>query len=129
MARRAMAAYNRSDFDAAVELFDPEIEWVLPSTMEAESCRGPEEIKRLWRGVEETFDEFRVEPQEFRDRGDRVAVRARFRGRGKASGVELDEEMFHHVISFREGMIVRIEHVTDWAEALEAAGLPPQAGK
>jgi len=121
--REAMAAYNRSDFDAAVELFDPEIEWVFPPTMDAESCHGPDEIKRLWRGVDETFEEFRVEPQEFLDGGERVAVRARFRGRGKASGAELDEEMFHHVFSFREGRIVRIEHVTDWTEALEAAGL------
>jgi ketosteroid isomerase-like protein len=91
--------------------------------MGAESCRGPEEVKRLWRGVDETFEEFRFEPQEFVDADDRVAVRARFHGRGKASGAEIDEEMFHHVVTFREGRIVRIEHVTEWAEALEAAGL------
>jgi ketosteroid isomerase-like protein len=121
--REAMAAYNRSDFDAAVELFDAEIEWVFPPSMDAESCHGPDEIKRHWRGVDEAFDEFRVEPQEFLDGGERVAVRARFRGRGKASGAELDEEMFHHVFSFREGRIVRIEHLADWAEALKAAGL------
>jgi ketosteroid isomerase-like protein len=27
-----IAAYNRRDFDAAVELFHPEVEWVLPAS-------------------------------------------------------------------------------------------------
>jgi ketosteroid isomerase-like protein len=121
--RESIAAYNRRDFDAAVEFFDPEIEWVFPPSMGAESCHGPEEVKRLWRGVDETFEEFRLEPQEFLDAGDRVAVRARFHGRGKASGAEIAEEMFHHVFTFRNGRVVRIEHVTDWDEALEVAGL------
>jgi hypothetical protein len=33
-------AYNRRDFDAAVEFFDPEVEWVLPAHQAFDSCRG-----------------------------------------------------------------------------------------
>jgi len=33
-ARDFISAYNRRDFDAAVESFDPEIEWVLPAAEE-----------------------------------------------------------------------------------------------
>jgi ketosteroid isomerase-like protein len=115
-----IAAYNRRDFDAAVQFFDPEIEWVLPQLQWADSCVGPEEIIRFWNGLDETFDELRLEPQESVDAGERVAVRLRFQGRGKGSGAELDTEMYHQVTTFRDGTMVRIEYFTSWPEALEA---------
>jgi ketosteroid isomerase-like protein len=118
-----LAAFNRGDFDAAVEFFDPEVDWVLPAQQWAESCKGPEEIKRFWQGLDETFEALRLDPQECVDAGDQVAVRLRFYGRGRESGAELDEEMYHQVTTFRDGMMVRIEYFTDWTSALEAAGL------
>ena len=124
-ARDFIAAYNRRDFDAAVEAFDPEIEWVLPPRQSSDSCRGPEEIKQFWNGLDETFDELQLEPQEYVDAGDRVATRLRHSGRGKRSGIEIDEEMYHQVATFRAGRIVRMEYFGEWSEALKAAGLKP----
>jgi ketosteroid isomerase-like protein len=118
-----LAAYNRRDFDAAVEFFDPEIEWVLPPLQRADSCRGPEEVKRFWRGLDETFEELRLDPQESVDAGDRVAIRLRYYGVGKGSGVEIEGELYHQVTTFRDGTMVRIEYFTDWGQALEAAGV------
>jgi ketosteroid isomerase-like protein len=122
-AREFIAAYNRRDFDKAVESFDPEIEWVLPARQSSDSCRGPEEVKRFWKGLDDTFDELRLEPQEFLDAGDHVATRLRYYGRGKASGAAIEEEMYHQVATFRAGRIVRMEYFGEWSEALEAAGL------
>jgi ketosteroid isomerase-like protein len=122
-ARDFIAAYNRRDFDAAVESFDSEIEWVLPARQSSDSCRGPDEVKRFWRGLDETFEELRLEPQEFIDAGDHVATRLRHYGRGKLSGAEINEEMYHQVATFRDGRMVRIEYFGEWSEALEAAGL------
>jgi ketosteroid isomerase-like protein len=122
-ARDFIEAYNRRDFDAAVESFDPEVEWVLPERQSSDSCQGPEEIKRFWEGIDETFDDLKLVPQEFIDAGDRVATRLRHRGRGKLSGAEIDEEMYHQVATFRAGRMVRIEYFGEWSEALEAAGL------
>jgi ketosteroid isomerase-like protein len=34
-----------------------------------------------------------------------------------------DEELYHQVVTFRDGRMVRIEYFAEWAEALEAAGL------
>jgi ketosteroid isomerase-like protein len=118
-----IAAYNRRDFDAAVEFFDPEIEWVLPAQQRADSCRGPEEVKRFWAGLDETFEELRLDPQESVDAGDHVAIRLRYYGRGKASGLEMEAELYHQVTTFRDGMMVRIEYFSSWPEALEAVGL------
>ena len=122
-ARDFIAAYNRRDFDAAVESFDPEIEWVLPERQSSDSCRGPDEVKRFWRGLDETFEELRLEPLEFVDAGDRVATRLRFYGQGRASGAEIEEEMYHQVTTFSAGRMVRIEYVPEWADALEAVSL------
>jgi ketosteroid isomerase-like protein len=95
---------------------------VLPPQQRSDSCRGPAEIRRFWDGLDETFEELRLDPQECVDGGDRVATRLRFYGRGKGSGAELETEMYHQVTTFRDGTIVRIEYVTDWPHALEAVG-------
>ena len=118
-----LTAYNRRDFETAMESFDPEVEWVLPALQESDSCKGREEVLRFWAGLDETFEELRLDPQEFVDAGDQVAVRLRFYGRGKGSGAELDTEMYHQVSTFRDGTMVRIEYFTTWEEALEATGV------
>jgi ketosteroid isomerase-like protein len=122
-ARDFIAAYNRRDFEAAVESFDPEIEWVLPARQSSDSCRGPEEVKRFWQGLDETFEELELKPREFVDAGEQVATRLRYFGRGKESGAEIEEDMYHQVATFRAGRIVRMEYFTEWPEALKAAGL------
>jgi ketosteroid isomerase-like protein len=122
-ARAFIEAYNRRDFDAAVKDFDPEIEWVLPERQASDSGRGPEEVRRFWEGIDETFEELVLKPQEWVDAGDRVATRLRHHGRGRGSGIELDAELYHQVATFRDGTMVRIEYFADWAEALDAAGV------
>jgi ketosteroid isomerase-like protein len=123
-AREFIAAYNERDFDRAVKHFDPEIEWVMPARQRSDSGRGPGAAIRFFEEIDEAMDELRLEPQEFVDAGDRVATRLRHHGRGKGSGVEIDEELYHQVATFRDGRIVRMEYFAEWDEALAAAGLP-----
>ena len=99
---------------------------MLPEHQSFDSCCGPEEIIRFWQGIDETFDELQIVPQETVDGADRVAVKLRHRGRGKGSGAELDIEMYHQITTFRDGLMVRIEYVTSWEQALELAGLEPR---
>jgi ketosteroid isomerase-like protein len=121
--RDFIAAYNRRDFEVAVESFDPDVEFVLPALQSADSCQGPDEIVRFWEGLDETFEEFRLVPQEHIDAGDQVATRLRHAGRGKESGMEMDTELYHQVVTFRDGKMVRMEYFAEWSEALRAAGL------
>ena len=122
-ARDFIDAYNRRDFDAAVGDFHPGIEWVLPEGQSSDSCQGPGAIIRFWEGLDETMAELQLVPQEHIDAGDHVATRLRHRGRGRVSGAEIDEEMYHQVATFRDGKIVRMEYFAEWSEALAAAGL------
>jgi ketosteroid isomerase-like protein len=122
-ARQFIDAYNQRDFDAAIKDFDPGIEWVMPEQQQSDSGRGPEAAIRFFEEIDETMEELTLKPQEFIDAGDRVATRLRHRGRGKRSGVEIDEELYHQVATFDNGKIVRMEYFADWNEALEAAGL------
>jgi hypothetical protein len=119
--RAFIDAYNRRDFDAAVEDFDPAIEWVLPERQSSDSCCGPEEVRRFWDGLDQIFEELRLEPQEWVDVGDRVATRLLYYGLGKGSGVEFEGELYHQVTTFRGPTMVRIEYFSSWPEALSAA--------
>jgi ketosteroid isomerase-like protein len=120
--RDYIEAYNRRDFDAALQDCDPDVEWVLPDHQSSDSGVGPYQIRRFWEGIDDTFDELQLRPQEYVDGGDRVAVRLRHYGRSK-SGVEMDTELYHQITTFRDGVMVRIEYVTSWEQALEAAGI------
>jgi ketosteroid isomerase-like protein len=128
-ARHFIDAYNRRDFEAATRDFDRDVEWVLPEHQRADSAIGTPGIIRFWEGLDETFDELQLRPQEFVDAGDRVATRLRHFARGTGSGLELDNELYHQVVTFRDGVIVRIEYVTTWEEALELARDRPSAGE
>jgi ketosteroid isomerase-like protein len=115
-------AYNRRDFDAALKDFDPEIDWVLPERQSSDSGHGHDDIRHFWDEIDETFDDLRLEPQEHVDAGDRIATRLRYYGRSK-SGAEIETEMYHQVATFDDGVIVRMEYVGSWPEALAAAGV------
>jgi ketosteroid isomerase-like protein len=120
-AREFVDAYNRRDFDAAVRWFDPEVDWILPARQSSDSCHGPEEVRRFWDRVDDSMEELELVPQEWVDAGDRVATRLRHHGRGRGSGLEIDAELYHQVVTFRDGTIVRIEYFASWDEALAAA--------
>jgi ketosteroid isomerase-like protein len=80
-------------------------------------------VLSFFEGIEETFDDLRLDPQEYVDGGDMVATRLRHHGCSK-SGIELDTELYHQVATFRDGVIVRMEYFESWPAALEALGLP-----
>ena len=120
--REFVEAYNRRDFETAIRWFDPQVQWVLPDQQGFDSCVGPDQIIRWWEELDEIYDELQLLPQEYVDAGDRVAVRLRHFARGKGSGLELDNELYHQVTTFRDGLIVRFDYVATWPEALEVAG-------
>jgi ketosteroid isomerase-like protein len=121
--REFIEAYNRRDFETAIRWFDPQVQWVLPEQQGFDSCVGPDQIILWWEELDDIYDELRLDPQEYVDAGDQVAVRLRHFAKGKGSGIALDNELYHQVTTFRAGKMIRIEYLASWPAALRAAGV------
>ena len=103
----------------AEAIFDPQV--VLNPIDEAASS-GFAAMRSDMERWASAFDELKVTIEELIDAGDRVVVVAHHKGRGHASGVEVDTR-FYEVYSLREGKVSRVDEYIDRAEALEAVGL------
>ncbi len=105
--RRAYAAVNRGDIDAALALMSPDVDW--PNTIEGGRERGREAVRAYWTrlfGVlVPTFDPLCVQPAE----DGRIVVHAQLRFSDPASGKPLAHEHVRHVFTWRDSMIVRMD--------------------
>ena len=124
---RAFAdAYNRGDFNAALELCSPDVEGYPDASV------FPEPGARIGHGaVKAFFEEIGsawAEPPQYvltevvAVDDARVLVRGNRRGRGAASAIESSSE-WSIVWTIRDRQIARIAWFSDHNEALEAVGL------
>jgi ketosteroid isomerase-like protein len=115
-------AVFEGDTTVAAELFDPEVEIHPPGGPIGGSVqRGYQGIVRNWRELLATFDEFLIDPLEYREAGDQVVVIQRNVGRTR--GMEIDE--FSSVLfTLRNRRITRMEVFASREGALEAASAP-----
>jgi ketosteroid isomerase-like protein len=106
------------DVDEALTLADPGIVW---NPIEESPTQGHDAVRASlarWKGE---WDDYKLMPEEFMDRGDRVVVTVRLGGRGRGSGIEIDAR-FYDVYTLRDGKIVRMDQFAERSEALEAVG-------
>lgn len=125
LAKRVIGAFNRRDVDGIVECLNSDIEWfpAMSLTLGGNALRGREGIESYVREVSDTWEEYRVVGQDFRDLGDdRVLALSRVEGRGAGSGGLVDAEM-GQVFDLRDGKISRVRTYLDRGEALKAVGL------
>jgi ketosteroid isomerase-like protein len=124
LVRRMYEAINAHDFDEGFGLLAEDFEWHEPAqAFHSGMHSGREEIRQRLETQLEVFDEFAIEPEEFHERGDLVAVPVRQRARGGASGVEI-EIRIGHLWTVRDGRIVRLDVFgarEDAVRALEGA--------
>jgi hypothetical protein len=123
--RRVYDAFARADLDVVLSYLDPEIELSQPPEMPGGGTyHGREGVVQgvaKWFGA---WDDYVVQVQELIDLGDQVVVRTRHGGRGKASGIEVDIEIFD-LVTLNGDKVVRIRMYQDEAQAVEAADLRP----
>jgi ketosteroid isomerase-like protein len=124
--RRAMEAYSRGDYEAAVVGFDPAIEWSVHATLvpDATTYHGHEGVKRFWETWEEAIRGMALEIDECRCVGqNRVLAITRAHGSGAGSGAPVASRRFAQIVDFRDGRVVRVRLYGNVAHALEAVGL------
>jgi ketosteroid isomerase-like protein len=123
---RVLDAFSRSDRASVELLVHPDVEWrtVLGPLLGVESVSGREAVLRLgFEEIPDVVEDYRAEVEELMDLGKaRVLVVARYRGRAKQSGIEIDERI-SSVHRLRDGMIVSVRDYSSKRAALEAAGL------
>jgi ketosteroid isomerase-like protein len=112
-----------SSFQFPTEAFAEDVEWHTAADLpDQETCKGHSAVQQmLATGWENVFDPG-CEAEEFMDAGDRVLVRWRGWGKGRASGVPIDWQEAH-TYKLREGKVVEVREFRSWPEALQAAGL------
>jgi ketosteroid isomerase-like protein len=118
-----MDAVNRRDIDTYAGLTTSDFEWfpVFAARVEQDVYRGRAGIEKFLGEVDETWEEFRPIPEEYRDLGDRVLALGRLKTRGRASGAPA-ESPWAGVYDMRDGKVSRICTYLDHGEALRAAG-------
>jgi ketosteroid isomerase-like protein len=119
--RRLHEAFNRGDFEAALQLAHPDIELVRAGGQS--SVKGVAALREWMKP--DAFEEQRLEPLDFRVNGDKVLVRAHATGRGAGSGIEVDVEGWIVWTLDDHGLVkeAQLFPPNEEAEALEAAGL------
>jgi len=119
--RGLFAALESEDWERALCLIDPEVEW---SPMEG-TFHGHEGVVTSLAEWLEPWQEHRIEAEEFTPADDQVLAVIHLTGRGEGSGMEIDQRFFQ-IYAIRDGTIVRMAEFVTREQALEAAGLRDQ---
>ena len=122
VARNAVAAFNRRDVPALVEMTTDDFKWVTwTGTVETTVYDGAEGLAGYFQDAD-IWEVLNLDVQEFRDLGDKVLVVGMFHARGGGSGVEV-RAPYYSAFFVSEGKLARVLSFRTEEEALEAVGL------
>lgn len=119
-ARDLYAAFGRGDIETVMGGLDPEVEWSEaegnPYEPSGAPFVGPQAVlDRLFKRLDEEWEEFIVTPETFHDAGSAVVVEGRYAGTFEESGRSLDAQ-FCHVLEFEGGKLKRFQQYVDTAQ-------------
>ena len=126
--RSICAAWQRGDF-TSVKWAHPEIDYAIVGGPAPGSWTGVAGMAEATREALSPWETFRIEVEEYRELdGERVLVLWKFKGRGKASGLETEQlsPTGAYLFQIRGGKVIRLSYYADPAQALEAVGLSEQ---
>ena len=128
--RRLFEVADRRDTDAVLALYDPDV--VFDNTRGPARAflgggrsiyHGHEGLRRIFREWYEPWGDVEASLIELIDAGERVISVQKYRGRGRASGVEVEWPDLAGVWTIRNGKVIHVAWFPSRAEALEAAGV------
>jgi ketosteroid isomerase-like protein len=131
LVRSIYADWERGDYFSSGEWVHPELEYVIRDGPDAGHWSGQAGLIEGARVILESWEGWRSEAEEYLVLDDeRVLVFARFSGRGKTSGLEVEQitgkgaNLFH----VRGGKVTRLVLYWDRDRALADLGLTPDSG-
>jgi ketosteroid isomerase-like protein len=110
--------WNMGEREAFLARVDPDVEIKVASSQLSGDApyRGHDGYREWVQTMEEAFETWELHPDTFEERGDAVLVIGRMYLRGRASGVELDQET-GWIVDVREGRMWRLRSFLSHAEA------------
>jgi ketosteroid isomerase-like protein len=125
--RAVYGAVARRDAATVLALYDPEVEVDSSRLPEAtlvgtSIVRGHEGIRRITRDWNEAWESADDNCEELIDAGQHVIAVVTRRGRGRASGVEVETRR-GGIWTIREGKVLRVVWFPSVEQALESVGL------
>src|SRR5919204_2757303 len=124
LVRSIYAAWERGDFSSA-EWAHPEIEYVWLDGPAPGRWTGHAGMSEAARSIFNAWEDYRVKADEYREIDDeRILVFTRVSGRGKASGLELEQMRTRGATVFhvRDGKVIRHAYYWDRDHALADLG-------
>ena len=119
--RSVYAAFNGGRMP--LELLDAQVELDLSERIfNPATYSGHEGAMQFWHEIQEVWETWASEPTQLFEAGDLVVAFIRSRGRGRSSGVEVEDESAN-VWTLRDGKVVAYRLYREREAALEAAGL------
>jgi ketosteroid isomerase-like protein len=120
LVRVAFEEWNRGEREEFLERVDPDVEIKVASSEVSGGApyRGHEGYREWVRTMEESFETWELHPETYGEREDAVLVLGRMYLRGRASGVELDQET-GWIVDVRGNIMVRLRSFLSHAEARE----------
>ena len=118
LVRGIVDALNRGDVEAMLTLMHPDFEWMpLEASPVASVYRGHEQVRRYVEDWRSTFEGLRLDLEDPTEVDDRVVAVVHGHGRGRASGVQLDN-CFCQVWTVRSGEAIGMAEYASREEAL-----------
>jgi ketosteroid isomerase-like protein len=119
--KRIYENWARGDF-RSTDWADPEIRFSIPGP--DPEAQGLKEMGETWFGFLQAYSDLSLEATEyFEGEGDVVVTRQLFFGKGRASGIPVDEIMGGCVFELRDGKVVRFAGYTNLDDAFADAGI------
>lgn len=117
-------AYFRGDEAAMLDLVDPDVVVTqFADQPDARPYHGHSGMLEAMAGWVEIWEDYAIEVLAVREVGNKVLVSLHQRGRGKASGIAMEGDVYF-LYTVRGGKVVRWEMFPDEREAVEAAEPP-----
>jgi ketosteroid isomerase-like protein len=122
--RRVFEAQDRHDWDAVYSFYAPDIVWEDVDGLWGDwgTARGVDGVRAAWRRWLGVLDRPAFTAEEFGAVGDEVLVTVRMRGRGRESGIDV-EQVITMIWTLRSGKAERIRVYRHRGDALRVLGL------
>ena len=130
--KEGFECWNGGELDLMQDAYDEDGEFDVSAVFtDTRPYRGHESMRRLWDEMWETWEGIRMDPLEVFDvGGGRFVVDVRLWGKGKRSGVEIDQRFAYlYTLRAADEKIVRCQLFPTVQAAIDSAAAPVSAAK